>query len=149
MKVLQVYKILVGITIFPFISLGFSKVFIVASLTNFQKDKVIYKNATLTTSNGEKLKCDYLIVYFTENQDNIKKAIAKGHVIYTDKLRKITANEAIYNPPKDLILQGNVVVITHKVISKGDILIYNLKTKSAELKSAKPDGFVTTILNTP
>ncbi len=150
MKVLQAYKALTVIALFfSFISLSFSKILIVASVTNIQKDKVIYKNATLTTSDGKKLKCDYLILYLTENQNDIKKAIAKGHVIFFDKLRRATADEAIYNPPNDLILKGNVVVTAPKAIFKGDILIYNLQTKNADLKPSKPNGVVTTILNIP
>jgi len=101
-----------------------------------QNDKAIYiGNVIATTKNGKSLKCDKLILFLNKTGE-IKKIKAIGHVLFQGKELKAAGNIAIYNPiKKEIILEGNALVVKNNTIVKGEKIIYNLLTGVIDVKS--------------
>jgi len=128
-----------ALSLFLILGLSFGeRIHVVADKFRGERGKLIYiGNVKLTTDKGKKLLCDRLEVYLGKD-NKISKAVAIGHVVYTDPNYRATCHEAIYKPEQDVvILKGNAVVTNKKGFIKGDEIVYNLKTGNINVQSTK------------
>ena len=100
------------------------------SFKTYGDKKAVYKgNVVVNIDQKGKLTCDILTTYFDE-EGQIEKVEAEGHVVYSDGLYTVVGNRAEYDPLKGLVtFIGNVVVKGQTGALKGDKAIFNLETK--------------------
>ena len=67
--------------------------------------EVVASQADLT------IHCDDLIIYFSENDDDVTRLVAKGNVRITQMDRRASCEEAVYDRAQNqIVLQGNPVI---------------------------------------
>lgn len=132
-------RFLIFLSVFAIINLTFAEKFHIQSKKlAIQGNIAIYIGQVIaTTKSGKSLKCNRLIVFLDKN-GKAKKIKAVGHVLFREKGLKAAGNIAIYNPiKKEIILEGNALIVKNNTIIKGEKIIYNLLTKVINVKSPK------------
>jgi len=97
---------------------------------------VIIKRGEITIKSKE-------LNVFLGQKNQIKKIIAKGGITFEKKDIRGKADEAILEGDK-LVLKGNAKIKQKKNIIEGDIIIYDIKNGSVEVKGTK--GRVRTVI---
>ncbi|MEM2936685.1 MAG: lipopolysaccharide transport periplasmic protein LptA, partial [Candidatus Bathyarchaeia archaeon] len=84
------------------------------------------------------LLCDELAVLLEEQEDEIKRAIAKGNVKILQGDRIATSREAIFdNAQGEIVLKGDVVVFSGSDRLRGEEVTYNLSEEKITVKGQK------------
>lgn len=91
----------------------------------------------MTIKRGDiKINSDELNVYIGK-KGKLEKVIAKGHVKFSKgKNIEGSADKAILKENK-IILEGNAKIKQNANIIEGDVIIYNIKTGTVEVKGQK------------
>jgi len=131
--------ILYLLSLFFLINLTFAeRITVQADKFRSENRKLIYTgNVILKTDKGKIVNCERLVIFLNKD-GGIDRAIASGHVKYSDRKYKAVGNIMVYIPSKKLIiLEGNALVKSEKGIITGDKVIYNLENDTLRAVSNK------------
>ena len=131
--------ILYLLSLFFLINLTFAeRITVQAAKFRSENRKLIYTgNVILKTDKGKIVNCERLVIFLNKD-GGIDRAIASGHVKYSDRKYKAVGNIMVYIPSKKLIiLEGNALVKSEKGIITGDKVIYNLENDTLRAVSNK------------
>jgi lipopolysaccharide export system protein LptA len=115
------------------------------SLDYFDKDqKLVYTGNVVAVQGESKLKCSVLTIYLPPkttgqgtapaSNSQVQHMDAAGPVILVSKDQVGTGDHGIYDKVSDtVVLSGNVTLSQGPNVTKGDKLVYNLKTGQAKV----------------
>jgi lipopolysaccharide export system protein LptA len=117
------------------------------SLDYFDKEqKLVYSGNVVAAQGESKLKCSVLTIFLPPKTGAQGAPTATGQVQHMDAAGPVTlvskdqvgtGDHGVYDKPSDtVVLSGNVTLSQGPNVTKGDKLVYNLKTGQAKVTGA-------------
>lgn len=123
-----------------------------------KESKAIFSGNVIAVQGDSTMKCSNLIVFYDQpkgadgekaqpsvpggNQEQIKKIECEGPVTIVNKTQTATGNHAIFDRAANKVyLTGNVTLSEGPNITRGERVVYNLNTQTANIENA-PGGRV-------